>query len=122
MFFFPPTNSRSVMVSPSYSAMVPPRSMTIIGACPGSTPMSPSLAGITTMSTGRDRRSFSGLTISNATGMGGVLQVSVGVRETSVRPSPQPPQGEGEIGTGHDHAVAARVSAFFTASSMVPTM
>lgn len=43
-----------------------PRSVTVIGVCPDGTPMSPSLAGITTMSTGRDSSSLSGLTISNA--------------------------------------------------------
>ena len=38
----PATYSWSVICSPSYSAMIPPRSMTIIGAWPSSTPMSPS--------------------------------------------------------------------------------
>jgi hypothetical protein len=70
--------------------MVPPRSSRIIGACCAITPISPSAAGITTMSTGRDSSSFSGLTISRSTGM--------------------------------DQAAAFIDSAFFTASSMVPTM
>ena len=65
----PATYSVSVTRSFSYSAMAPPRSMTIIGWWPSSTPMSPSLPGITTMSTGRDSSSFSGLTISRFTGM-----------------------------------------------------
>ncbi len=69
--------------------MTPPRSMTIIGVWPSITPMSPSLPGITTMSTGRASSSFSGLTISSA----------IGIRRW---PSAS--------------------SAFFTASSIVPTM
>src|SRR5690348_7114898 len=47
--------------------MTPPRSMTMAGEWPSSTPMSPSEAGITTMSTGRDSSRRSGLTISRFT-------------------------------------------------------
>src|ERR1700740_115984 len=49
--------------------MTPPRSMTMAGEWPSSTPMSPSEAGITTISTGRDNSRRSGLTISRFTGM-----------------------------------------------------
>src|SRR4051794_19806049 len=47
--------------------------MTIIGACSGSTPRSPSAAGITTISTGLESKSFSGLTTSSATGIDPIL-------------------------------------------------
>src|SRR5579872_982838 len=50
--------------------MTPPRSMTMAGEWPSRTPMSPSEAGITTISTGRDISRRSGLTISRFTGMG----------------------------------------------------
>src|ERR1700727_1872717 len=69
--------------------MMPPRSMTMAGAWPSSTPMSPSLAGMTTMSTGRDSSSFSGLTISRFTGM------------AKPSPSPQPPPARGGGGLAH---------------------
>ncbi len=95
--------------------------MTIAGAWPSSTPMSPSLAGITTMSTGRDSSSFSGLTISRFTGMrarsichGRAEPASVG-RWPSVRCPAM-------TSADQRYAVAFRLSAFFTASSIVPTM
>ena len=65
--------------------------------------MSPSEAGITTMSTGRDSSSFSGLTISRFTGIVILVHRLAGLAPP-FRPWP------------------SASSAFATASSIVPTM
>ncbi len=67
----------------------PPRSSTIMGAWFGSTPSSPSEAGMTTMSTGR-------------------------LSSSRLRTD--------DFEVDRHQAVAFMPSAFFTASSMVPTM
>ena len=66
----PATNRRSVTWPPSMDARSCRRAAARSSArARGSTPISPSEAGITTMSTGFDSSSFSGLTISSAMGI-----------------------------------------------------
>src|SRR5512137_1974379 len=61
----PATKRRSVTWPFSVTVMMPPRSATIIGEWPGRTPISPSAAGITAISTGRLSSRRSGLTSSS---------------------------------------------------------